>query len=70
MFSNLHNPSNMCGLGASHSAFRQVTGTDASRPLRHVTSHDSLHLVYLASQSLSEIAGTVVYLTVLSLNLH
>ena len=33
MFSNLHNPSNMCGLGASHSAFRQVTGTDASRPL-------------------------------------
>ena len=33
MFSNLHNPSDMCGLGASHSAFRHVTGSDASRPL-------------------------------------
>ena len=44
MFSNLPNPSDMCGLGACHSAFRQVTGIDATL----MTPHYSPHLAYLA----------------------
>ena len=31
MFSNVPDPSDTCGLGACHSAFRQVTGTGATR---------------------------------------
>ena len=38
--------------------------------LRRFIQHTSLHLTYPAPQSLSEIARIVIYLNVLSLNLH
>ena len=70
MLANLHDPKDTWGLGACHSAFLLVLTPHPHIMFHRFIQHTSLHLTYPAPQSLSEIARIVVYLNVLSLNLH